>query len=307
MVKLHRFRLPVLAVMLVAFGLALTSGHTAADGPGPRLALNASGTGVSCDAPSEPTECTVPLEGFFTLAAEVIEAPTAGYIAVQSFIDYGSDFYDPSLAEDEFGPGTCGNVLDDSNDGFPDRLDTDCVPAPLTYHSTGDPGEEIVWPDLGPSEVAFRGETAAAMVSHSGLSGLTPPLTVSTYVGPVVELVMSCSAEESTSDVKMLPIDDPFAAGLGTGFAEPDAAQVPSKPSTLTINCAGVAPQVTDDEPTSAPTATTAPPALPPTGTGGAVDGSGGNAVLLAAFVMMLAAAGAGLGFFGWRKARAGS
>lgn len=305
MVKLHRFRLPVLAIMLVAFGLALTSGHTAADGPDPRLALNASGLGVSCDAPSEPTECTVPLGGFFTLVAEVIEAPTAGYIAVQSFIDYGSDFYDPSLAEDEFGPGTCGNVIDDSNDGFPDRLDTDCVPAPLTYHSLGDISEEIVWPDLGPSEVAFRGEIAAAMVSHSGLSGLTPPLTVSTYVGPVVELVMSCSAEESTTDVKTLPIDDPFAAGLGTGFAEADGTtQVPSKPDTLTINCEGVAPEVTDEEPTDEePTPTTAAE-LPPTGAGGAVDGSGGNAVLLAVIGSMLAAAAGALAFAAWRQAR---
>ena len=291
--------------IVVVAGLALASGSAAqAQEAGPRLALNADGLGVTCDAPSEPTECTVPLGSFFTLSVEVIEAPAAGYINVQSWIDYGSQFFDASLAEDEFGPGTCGDAMDNSNDSFIDRLDTDCVPAELTYHGTGDPGEEIVWPDIGGSDVVFRGETVAAAVNHSALTALIPPLPTSTHVGSVVEIVMECSASESTTDVSLLPLDDGLARGNGTGFVEPDGTtQVPSS-DTLTITCAGVAPpQVTDEEPTPAPTPTT-PPALPPTGAGGAVDGSGGNAVLLAVIGGMLAAAAGALAFAAWRRAR---
>lgn len=308
MTRPHGFKrgfLATVAIMVVTVGLALASGSAAqAQETGPRLALNVFG-GVTCDAPSEPTECTVPLGSFFTLAVEVIEAPAAGYINVQSWIDYGSQFYDASLAEDEFGPGTCGDGLDNSNDTFPDRLDTDCVPAALTYHSTGDQGEEIVWPDSDP-DVVFRGETAAAAVHHSALTALIPPLPVSTHVGSVVEIVMECSASESTTDVSLLPLDHGLARGNGTGFVEPDGlTQVPSS-DTLTITCAGVVPPADEEEqeePTPTPAPTTAP-ALPPTGTGGAIDGSGGNTVLLAMIGGMLAAAAGALAFAAWRRAR---
>ena len=297
----------MIGIMAVAVGLALASGSAAqAQETGPRLALNATGLGITCDAPSEPTHCTVPLGSFFTLSVEVIEAPAPGYINVQSWIDYGSQFYDPSLAEDNFGPGTCGDGMDNSNDTFPDRFDTDCVPAALTYHGTSDAGEEIIWPDVGSSDVVFRGETVAAAIHHSALTSLLPPLPTSTYVGNVVEIVMECSASESTTDVSLLPLDDGIARGNGAGFVESDGlTQVPSS-DTLTITCAGAAPPPTDEEPTDEePTPTeTVVVGPPPTGTGGAIDGSGGNTVLLAMIGGMLAAAAAALAFAAWRQAR---
>ncbi len=131
----HAIALSIPLIAIVAVALVLGWGHASgqsAHADGPRMALNAGGTGVSCDDPSEPTECTVPLAGFFTLSVAAVEPPAGGYIGFQTFIDYGRDFYDPDRAEDDFAPPICGDARDNGNDGFRDIDDADCIDQPLT-------------------------------------------------------------------------------------------------------------------------------------------------------------------------------
>ena len=307
--------IPLIAIVAVAFvlGWGHASGQSAhADGP--RMALNANGTGVSCDDPLEPTECTVPLAGFFTLSVAAVELPAAGYIGFQTFIDYGRDFYDPDRAEDDFAPPNCGDARDNGNDGFIDINDSDCIDQPLTYFPLG-ATETIVWPDLGSDKIAIQNnEPVGAAVSHGGLTGLLPPLPASTYTGNLVELVMSCSDDESTTEVRLLPLDGPVALTFGTGYSDAPTGSTQSVAKTvpLTINCAGEAPPDGPDGGDEEATATATPTpddaaALPATGTGGIFDferGGGSNAGLWAIIGGLLAAAAAGMVFFGWRHGR---
>ena len=307
----HVVALSIPLIAIVAVALVLGWGHASsqsAHADGPRMAFNASGTGVSCDDPSEPTECTVPLAGFFTLSVAAVEPPAAGYIGFQTFIDYGRDFYDPDRAEDDFAPPICGDAVDNGNDGFIDINDADCIDQPLTYHAVG-ATEAIIWPDLGSDKIAIQdNEPVGAAVSHGGLTGLLPPLTASTYDGVLVELVMSCSDDESSTEVRLLPLGDRVAGTFGTGYSEaPDGStQSAAKTEPLTINCAGEAPaDGGDEEPTATPDDDAV--ALPPTGTSGVFDiesGGGSNAGLWAIIGGLLAAAAAGMVFFGWRHGR---
>lgn len=327
-----KVRLLVLGGALVALVSLMAWGQAAgqpahAEETGVRMAFNANGLGVTCDAPSEPTECTVPLGGFFTLQVEAIEPPEGGYIGIQTFINY--DTYDPDAAEDRLTPGTCSDGEDNFEHDGADIRDT--LPAPLgncagdglTYQAAGTPGEEIVWPDLASADIALRARAGAGLVLHGGLTGLTPPLPMSTYVGSVLDLVMTCTSTESTSEVELLPYGDPLADTNGTGFAIEigGAPHVPSKPDTLTITCEEVVVEEPTPTPTVGPEATATPAAqvLPPTGTGvvgdlGGEDGVNGasgvngdngglNAGLWAAIGVLLAAAALALAFFGWRYA----
>lgn len=310
-------------VSLLAWGQA--AGQSAhAEETGVRMALNASGLGVTCDAPSEPTACTVPLGGFFTLSVEVVQPPPGGYVGIQTFINYG--IYDPDAAEDRQAPGTCDDGEDNfDNDGadIRDRFSPpigDCVKeVRLTYQATGSPAEEIVWPDLAGADIALRDQRGAGLVMHGALTGLTPPLPRSTFVGSAFELVMTCPSTESAYEVELLPYGDPLADVNGTGFAMDIGSHMPSKADTLTINCE----EVVVESPTPTPegpeaTATPGAQVLPPTGTGVVGDGGDGvngasgvngdngglNAGLWAAIGVLLAAAALALAFFGRRYAR---
>ena len=78
-----------------------TGSGTLADGTGPRMALSVASAGSECDAPSEPTSCSVPAGSTFTLAVAVIEAPAEGYVGWQTDLFYDSLIYQPNAAEDE--------------------------------------------------------------------------------------------------------------------------------------------------------------------------------------------------------------
>lgn len=313
-------RLAVLGITLMVVALVLAWGHAAhqpaqADETGARMALNVSGEGTSCDDASEPTECIVPLGAAFTLAVDVIEAPADGYVGVQSYLDYG--IYDPTASEDDQGPGTCGDGVDNFDQDGKDRSDpNDCVDLNLTYRR-GSAANEIVWPDLGSDEVALRGELGQGLVNHGGLTGLLPPLPVSTFEGTVVALGFTCSADESTTQIDLLPYNDGEVVPPGTdgaGFAVNTTTRVPAKALSLTVRCEGVAAQPTNTpgagpgETPGAPSEGTATPeaeGFPPTGDAGGIDAGGGvGSGLWAVIGALLAAAAAGLAVFGWRYAR---
>ena len=156
--------------------------------------------GGACDDPVRPTICTVPLGSSFILSVDVLNAPEAGYILVQTFIDYG-------LA--------------------------------LPYNKASTAAEEIVWPDLL-SAIAIRSEFGPGLVGHGGLSGLLPPIPPSFFEGNVVELSMNCTPVQSSTNVELLPEGDSVAGTSGSAFKDPDDVLIVPNLHSLTINCTDV-------------------------------------------------------------------
>jgi len=243
------FALIAVAFLLVG-GLTITS----ASGGGPEMALR-----IKAPAPGSCAgdTCTLDPGQAFTLSVEIVTAPTAGYIGVQSFIVFGSD---------------------------------------LVY-KPAEPASEILWPDLesatGLSTCSqsppCTASGPAGQASHGGLTGLLS-FTTSTFTGNYLDLSFNCSASPSQTVVELLPLGDPLASTFGSGFSLPPTGddQEAAKVNSLTINCgAGTAetetPTPTTDGPTAtstltgtpgpatdtpvAPTATNTPPPPPPTAT----------------------------------------
>jgi len=76
----------VVALLAVTFFMAGNfSSTTNAAGSGPEMTLTVK-DGGTCDG----SECTVPLDGAFTLSVEIITAP-ADYVLAQSYIEFGPD------------------------------------------------------------------------------------------------------------------------------------------------------------------------------------------------------------------------
>ncbi|MEE8346069.1 MAG: flexitail domain-containing putative surface protein [Dehalococcoidia bacterium] len=107
----------------------------------------------------------------------------------------------------------------------------------LTYKETPDAAGEIVWPDAA---IALRDSPGPGLISHGGLTGLLPPLPVSTFEGNVVELLMNCSPGVSSTEVKLLPEGDPVAGTVGSAFKDPDNNLIVPNLGSLTINCTDV-------------------------------------------------------------------
>ena len=166
------------------------NGAPAPDSGGSEMRLTANG----CTA-----DCTFASDEEFTLAVEVVSIPAGGYIAAQSFIDYGPD---------------------------------------LTYEATA-AVDEIVWPDCD-SAVALSAQTGPTLVNHGCLTGLLSPLPESTFAGNIVEIVLRCSSDSSTTEVRLLPENDPVAGTSGATFVGNDAVThfVPEI-TDLTISCGG--------------------------------------------------------------------
>ena len=151
----------VIALLAVTFFMAdnFTSTTDAAGG-GPEMILTVK-TGGECDG----SKCTVPLDGSFTLAVEIVDAPT-DYILAQSFIEFGSD---------------------------------------LIYKPTDTALEEFVWDGCTPSSIALRDQLEPTSVLHGCLTGIFEPFPVSNYVGNLIDLSMNCSSGESSTLVELLP------------------------------------------------------------------------------------------------------
>ncbi len=155
-----------------------------------------------CDAADRPTKCSVPVSSAFTLSVDAIAVPAEGYVLAQSWVDFGSH---------------------------------------LTYEATDAAAGEITWPDCSKA-VAFRGQLSKTSVFHGCITGLPAPLPISNYTGNLIELSLSCSSDESSTEVLLLPEGDPVALTSGALFKLPDDIPVVPKVSNLTINCEDVAP-----------------------------------------------------------------
>ncbi len=174
-------------------------------------------------------DCAFATGESFTLAVDIVTAPVNGYVLAQSFIDYGDD---------------------------------------LIYDIDGQLAEtEIVWADLD-TRIAVRASLGAGLVNHGGLSGQIPPLPVSTYTGNFVEIKMTCSTGDTSTQVDLLPLGDLQAFTSGTAFVGGDGVtQVTPKVSGLVIHCGAGGPLDTPT-PTAPPTSTPRPTVTPmPTST----------------------------------------
>ena len=76
----------VLVVLLLADAPWRGSDVSAAS-TGPEMTLAVKSGATAC----ENNTCSVPLQGQFTLAVEIVTAPASGYILAQSYVDYGAE------------------------------------------------------------------------------------------------------------------------------------------------------------------------------------------------------------------------
>ena len=159
------------------------------------------------------TTCTVDQGAAFTLEAQIDTAPAAGYILIQSWIDFGSD---------------------------------------LVYKPTDDPNgaDELVWDDNG-CTVAVRATFEPTAVGHGCTTGIIPPLPVSSFEGTLVSLAFNCSEGESSTEVQLLPTGAPVALTNGTEFKTQDNDSIVPELTNVTINCGAGdgSPEPTDETP----------------------------------------------------------
>ncbi len=197
--------------------------------------------GESGGATCNTDEYCVVLSGAFTLAVVIDNAPDAGYIFAGAWVNYG------------------------------DHL----IYKPITPASN-----EIIWPDCQ-GATALRNQTAHGTENHVALgclTGLIPPLPLSTYVGNFWELPMTCSASDSSTLIRLLPEGDVIAGTSGALFkAGASGISVVPKVSDLFVVCGSGGDLATDtptitntpapvtDTPTNTPApATDTPVPLPP-------------------------------------------
>ena len=142
----------------------------------------------------------------------------------------------------------------------------------LIYTQTAAAADDNLWPD---SVLTTRATIGNALV-HGGLTGFFPPIPASFYVGPLIEISLTCplSVMNSTFQVKLLPLGDPVAGTSGAQFQRLSVTTIP-KLGNLFIVCVAPTPTPTDtptpsDTPTPTSTFTPTPtftPTITPTPT----------------------------------------
>ena len=176
----------------------------------------------------------------FKLGVEVVtapeEAPAPGYIIAQSYVWFGPNIsWDPSSTP---------------------------------------PADDFVWPECN-INVALRFQQvspratdpppASEVLAHGCATGLLPPLPVSTHVGLLFTMILTCSPSNTSNLIQLLPAGPaesiPFTSG--SLFTTPGATQVIPKVSNLTLICG------TPPTPTPGPTRTPGGPSPTPTPTAG--------------------------------------
>lgn len=264
---MRRATLGRLAIIGAALAAVFIMSHFA---QAPALADDASQMSLSVSGCSGD-ECNLDTGETFTLSVNVDDAPDSGYVLVQSFIDYGPN---------------------------------------LTYNMTDTPAEEMLWPDGSP-DVIVRDSAqnpsnpdapiAPNSVLHGSLTGVIPPLPLSTYEGTVFQIELQCSDSFSTNDVMLLASGDALAGTSGALFNAEGAQQIIPKVGSVTVIC-GVEPT---PEPDPTPDDGNDVVILPPTGSGALSSGDGGSSATLWFVIGALVVVGAaGLGASGWRVTR---
>ena len=227
----------VLAFSVLAAGVATGFSGPGADGVtalsvGPEMTLDISQSGFCAG-----DQCYAETGSTFEMSVALLSPPAAGYVLLQTSLDYAN--FDGTASEDGSGPGTCSDGIDNGSLDGADRLDDDCVTIELAFLPALAPEDEIIWPDLDPA-IALRSESGPGLVSHGGMTGLLPPLPVSNHEGGVLALAFSCSSGPSSTEVDILPYEDPAVGTQGALLREgdsPDLTFTVPKLSGITLHC----------------------------------------------------------------------
>jgi len=249
---MQRTRILLLAVAVVAVAAVSavvsfkTLRPTEANPGTTAMQLGATGTGVTCNSPSDPTSCTVPLSGVFNVEVSVTAFPpdpdaggpqAAGYSAMATDVDWCT---------------TC-------SPGAPASA------SPLTYTKLAN-AIEVPWPQRGNLIVSNSPhiDFPNTRIQHGDVSTASGSVP-STFKGVIVRLQFTCSAGNSSTPLALV-IYDPGTNPGGTTLTDVAGNNFPAS-DTLTINCgSGPVPTAT----VAGPTATTGPTNTPgPTSTAG--------------------------------------
>ncbi len=191
-------------------------------------------TAMPCpvDGCPAPTATPVPLPCPAEACMALVVTDEAGEVVCHSSGDANCDMPVGSgftLAVDAFAVPENGYVLMQSAIDYG---------GDLIYNRAGSADDEIVWPDAA---LALRTELGQGPILHGAITGLLPPLPASHYEGVFVEISMSCSANESSTEVRLLPLDDPVAGTSGAAFEEPAIGDVrrtvPPQVGSLRVAC----------------------------------------------------------------------
>jgi hypothetical protein len=191
----------------------------------PEMSLNATGSGVQCDDPTEPAKCAVPSGGVFDLEVSVAAYPPD---------PDGPPLGKPCVAQ-------CGEA------GYAAMVsELDWTGTALVYKPQPN-AVEVPWPDRA-NVITNPAVLSPTRISHGDLSadfGNTP----STFAGVVVRLRFTCGPGNSENAVSLVPYEEGLAP-LGANLTDVLGSIFPTS-DMLTINClAG---------PTATPTATMPP------------------------------------------------
>ena len=200
-------RLIAAVVLMLLLGLAVqTTDRAFAAGGGPEMALSLV-SGGSC---SSPTKCEVSLDTKFEISVDVVEIPAGGYPLVHAWIHYGDALGDETSS---------GSVKDRS------ATWADCEQAQfLATHS-----------DQG-------GNANQDSLRLACQTFLLPPGPVSSIVGSVYTVSLTCTSAESSTLIELLPLGESPAGSSGSKFLSSTGADIVPKVNDLTINCTGAAP-----------------------------------------------------------------
>ncbi len=218
-----------LAVGILILSLATSGDSATAASGGPEMTLNVKGG--DCDDLVRPTECNVALGATFTLSVDALAIPPTGYALLQTYIHFGPD---------------------------------------LAYLPTASPAEEVTWPDCSANTTVRQqldftlpgSSISSEVVSHSCITTSTvEPFPLSSFVGNVLAIDLSCTPGDSSTLLRLLPFDHPIPRSLGTLLFDPNEIIVIPKVGDLLLNCGAGGPLAT-----ATPSPTLPPP--PPTPTG---------------------------------------
>jgi hypothetical protein len=208
---------PLLAVavlaIFLAWGQTFAGTAHAADPTNGQMSLSVISGGTACPGSSTADACAIKNQSF-TIRVNLDKTNAGGFVGIQTEVNYGT----------------------------------------LVYKPTTNAADEIKWPCAAFCSRSPGAPTGAeGIVNHGGATGSTPPFPASSYTGPVIELVINCTATNSTGNViDLVPLDGANTDGTGL---KPDGggADIPLSDS-MTVDCVQ-APTATPVPPTNTPPA----------------------------------------------------
>ena len=192
--------LAVLGVILLLTIAACSTDDESGQGDGTpkptKEAPDSGGSEMRLTANGCTADCTFASDEEFTLAVEIVAIPAGGYIAAQSFIDYGADLtYEATAAVDEIVWSDCDSAIALSAETGPTFVNHGCLtgliqPLPVSFYvgnlvemafrsSSGSSNTEVrLLPEGEPAAIT----SGAAFVGEDAVTLLVPEVTDLTII-----------------------------------------------------------------------------------------------------------------------------